>query len=668
MCGFVGIASPQNHSHRELITAMSDVIARRGPDDSGEFYHPHGLISFGFRRLAIVDLTAAGHQPMHSRSARFTIVFNGEIYNAKVLATELRALGHEFVGHSDTEVLLAAFEEWGIDSAINRSTGMFAIACWDEAQQTLSLIRDRFGEKPLYYGWGGGGLRFGSNLRAITYDLDPTICPTALDRYLGFGYVPAPLSIYQGFYKLLPGSIFKLAPESFSCPPEDFSPRTSPSKYWSPSSVLPLDTVPLNTVQLDSVPLVTVQPRYSDAEVAQRFETQLASAVQGQMVSDVPLGAFLSGGIDSSTIVALMQSQSSKPVKTFTIGFDEQRFNEAPFARAIAEHLGTEHTELSVSNSDLIDVVRRLGDIFDEPFADSSQIPTLLVAELARRSVTVSLSGDGGDELFGGYTRYPACAKLSRILRLLPHSLRCAVAGIVGLIPDSVLDSLLRPLVSAARRASPSDHAKRATQLLCSRTFAELYARAVTMQDSSLLRPEVRQNSIRFDPLSWWQQNSVPGLSDQRTMMLVDSNSYLPDDILVKLDRTTMSASLEGRVPLLDHSLWELLWSLPSAQGARLLHRKRLLKDILRSHVPESLTNRPKMGFGVPLAYWLRGALRAWAEDLLSVRELESAAVFNTPAVREIWREFVGGRDSASRTIWALLMFQSWRVRLRRTG
>ncbi len=632
MCGFAGSYGYAGTA-AELEAAalrMSDEIARRGPDDRQVWSDPDARLALAFRRLAILDLSPEGRQPMHS--ARFSIVFNGEIYNFGELRAELAALGHTFRGHSDTEVILAAAAEWGVVRALQRLVGMFAIALWDRHERSLHLARDRMGEKPLYYGWCGDVLLFGSELDALRAHpaFVSEVDRDALRGYARFGYVPGPQAIWKGFRKLLPGHVVTFRDGA----------RGEPAPYWQLRDAL-------------AKPI-----RATGAEAHAEVERLLLQSVKGCMVADVPLGAFLSGGIDSSLIVALMQAQSARPVRTFTIGFHDEGYDEAPHAKRVAAHLGTEHTELYVSGEDALAVVPGLARMYDEPFADSSQIPTSLVAKLARQHVTVSLSGDGGDELFGGYERYSLAQRLWKQLRRAPLGLRLSAARLLRLPRTDHWDAALpRIVVPGLQGRLTGDRIHKLADKLGARTAGEFYAGlAMTWDDpGKVVRGGVDRLTGFDDPR---RQVALDDVFDG--FMYTDTLTYLPDDILVKVDRATMAVSLEGRAPLLDHRLADYLWSLPHSVRVQGLRRKRWLKETLYKHVPRAIVERPKMGFGIPLADWLRGPLRPWAEALLDARRLDEEGFFHAGEIRKRWSEHQSGARNWQTPLWNMLMFQAW--------
>lgn len=643
MCGIVGYWTPAGTVDRSLIESMAQQLHHRGPDDSGVWYDESAGIALGHRRLAIIDLSPAGHQPMISLNGRYVIVFNGEIYNYLQLRAELTSsVGTvPWRGHSDTETLLEAISVWGVEAALQRAIGMFAFGVWDRQRRQLTLARDRLGEKPLYYGFQGKTFLFGSELKALTVhpEFDQRISLKALNQYLKFGYVPCPLSIYESIYKLPPGTFVTLA-EADVCrgavPP--------PRSYWSPPSE------PSQTVN-------------DEQEAVEHLDQLLRQSVSAQMVADVPVGAFLSGGVDSSTVVAVMQAVSPKPVRTFTIGFHEAHYNEAPYAKAVASYLGTDHTELYLTPAEAIEVIPMLPQIYDEPFADSSQIPTCLVARLARRAVTVCLSGDGGDELFAGYTRYLFTVAIHERLRQynerFPRWVRRYIANLLQATPLPVLNQLVplryRRLLGAKRLSS--HHRRRLIQLLRFDKLAIMNLYQFLVRDGiephEFLHEDARaESSSLFEEL--WTSDAYASMSR------FDMVTYLPDDILVKLDRAAMSVSLESRVPLLDRRIVEYACRLPSHLKVREGKGKWILRQVLHRYVPSELVERPKTGFGVPIREWLVTSLRDWAEDLLSEHSLRMSSVFQPHAIRQCWNEHLSETCNWASLLWRVLMFQAW--------
>jgi asparagine synthase (glutamine-hydrolysing) len=661
MCGLAGFVDPNGRvatsraAAEAALSAMARTLVHRGPDDDGVLFDDANAVGLAFRRLAILDLSPAGHQPMESARRRFAIAFNGEVYNHGALRDELSARGHSFRGHSDTEAMLAAFEEWGVEQALARFEGMFALAVLDRAERALWLVRDRFGVKPLYYGWTGGvaasagsrtlpssgALVFASELKALR------ACPGwtgsvdrgALTLFMRHGYVPGPLSIHPEARKLRPGHLLRV----------DLANARAEERCWWHSRDL---------VRRGAAGRFAGR----DAEAIDAVDAALCESVRLRMVADVPLGAFLSGGIDSSAVVAAMQAQSSRPVRTFTIGFGPKEFDEAPYARAVARHLGTDHTEVYVSGDEALATVPRLASIWDEPFADSSQIPTLLVSEVARRSVTVSLSGDGGDELFGGYYRYAWTESIAHRSRRVPRPARALLSALLRATPRALANrtghalSKILPARYAVDRAG--DRAHRLAELIGHDDAWSIYLDLVAIcpQADTLVLGAARPVTALTDPAEL-----VSELDMQTRMMQADIASYLVDDILTKVDRASMAVSLEAREPLLDSRLAELAFRLPLAMKIRDGERKWVLRRVLERRVPRALFDRPKMGFGVPLAEWLRGPLRPWAEALLAPERLAREGYLDPGAVQALWaRTLDPARRTTGYDAWSVLMFQAW--------
>jgi asparagine synthase (glutamine-hydrolysing) len=639
MCGIAGFWRSSRSDERadDILRRMGDVLTHRGPDDAGIFHDDASGVGLSFRRLSILDLSPAGHQPMPSASGRLWMIFNGEVYNAEAIRSELGIT--RWRGHSDTEVMLEAIERWGVDAAVRRFIGMFAIAIWDAETRRLTLVRDRLGIKPLYYGRVAGQFVFASELKAIRQfpGFDAAIDPGAVSSYLRHGYVPAPRSIYTNIQKLTAGCHLTLSSASAT-------PAIEP--FWS-------------AVEVARTGLAAPSSA-TDDEAANALHDLLADAVRLRMIADVPVGAFLSGGIDSSTVVALMQAQSARPVKTFTIGFREADFDEATPARAIAAHLGTDHTELFLSGAEACEVVARVPTMFDEPFADSSQIPTAVVSQLARRQVTVSLSGDGGDELFGGYDRYRITRTMWDKVGWMPRPARHAAASMIAAIPprhyDRAYGAVSRLLPANRRRAAVGDKAQKVARVLAGESWETLYLQTLSLWTPSDILPGVAEPSTVVDALraSAW----MPRMEDR--MMLTDLMHYLADDILTKLDRTSMAVSLEARVPILDHRVVEFAWRLPFRQKVRTGASKWLLRRVLDRYVPHALVDRRKMGFGAPIGEWLGGPLRPWAEDLLSPARLTSTGLFDPAPIRQMWKEHLAGQRRWQYPLWAVLVFQAW--------
>ena len=648
MCGFAGIFEgvPGDAAQLQaMIDACRDRLAHRGPDDADSWIDAEAGIALGHRRLSIIDLSAAGRQPMLSACGRYVITFNGEIYNYIDLRRDLEAAGEGFRGHSDTEVMLAGIARWGLPDTLRKCNGMFAGAVWDRRLRTLSLFRDRFGQKPLYYGWAGRALVFGSELGALTVHpkFDRALDRTSLDLFLRHGYVPAPRTIYGSVHKLPPGTWTSWTADGL------VNARSAPVTYWS---------------AFETARTALADPFEGDeAAAVETLDALLRDAVQRCMVADVPLGAFLSGGIDSSTVVALMQAQSERPVKTFSIGFREAQYNEARYAAAVARHLGTDHTELFISETDAQAVIPRLPDLYSEPFADSSQIPTYLVSELARRQVTVALSGDGGDELFGGYPRYVSGGRLMAILARVPRPLQQGAAHAVLAVPVAAWDTAAR----IADRCLPArfnlTHAgyrgHRWATIILAAEDAEVYRRLISIwqEPCSLVNGTAIEDPVLV------ALRSAPEADFILRMMYTDSVTYLPDDILAKVDRASMAVGLEARIPLLDHRVYEFAWRLPLAWKLCNGVGKQLLRQVLYRYVPKPLIERPKMGFGVPIGDWLRGRLRDWADALLAEDRLRRDGLFDPAPIRRCWAEHLSGRNNWQDRLWAVLMFQAWHER-----
>jgi asparagine synthase (glutamine-hydrolysing) len=643
MCGFSGYLVSNNQefesSAEPILRHMADAIVHRGPDSYGFWTDSAAGIGLAHRRLAIVDLSPAGAQPMASGSGRYVIVFNGEIYNHSRLRRMLEIdgrVGTSWVGYSDTETLLKGFDAWGVEGTLQRAIGMFAIALWDRQTRVLTLARDRLGEKPLYYGWHGQGSTaafvFGSELSALRRHpaFSADINRDALALYMRHNCIGGVQSIYTGTSKLAPGHLLTVSAAA---------PEPVLRQWWSGADVIAQGAA---------------QPFAGTPEQAvNELEALLRDAVAQQMMSDVPLGAFLSGGIDSSTVVALMQEQSSRPVRTFSIGFYEESYNEAEHAKAVAKHLGTDHTELYVTPEQALAVIPKLPSLYSEPFADSSQIPTFLVSQLARQHVTVSLSGDAGDELFCGYTRYQMTAQLWGKIQRVPKPLRHAGAAAITAVPPKGWDTLGRWL--SLQRLGDKMH--KGAALLGRQSAADLYLGMV----SHCSEPNDLVLGGREPPtVLTGQTPALAGLNDVERMMALDMLSYLPDDILAKVDRAAMSVSLETRVPMLDHRVVEFAWSLPLHYKLRGGVTKWPLREVLHRHVPRSLIERPKMGFGVPIDQWLRGPLRDWAETLLSESRLRQEGYFNPAPIRQKWAEHLSGQRNWQYQLWDVLMFQAW--------
>ena len=623
MCGIVGFFSskPFFGNEGDILRGMRDSLITRGPDDSGLWVDPEHSIALGHRRLSIVDLSASGHQPMQSANSRFTLVFNGEIYNHRELREKLASFGQNYIwrGHSDTETLLACFEYWGVERTLREAVGMFAIALWDGDEKKLILARDRVGEKPLYWGWQNEVLLFGSELKAVRAhpEFSSVVDRGSLSLFLRHNYVPAPFSIYQGIEKLQPGHFVEILSG-------DKRADVIPTAYWSFNQVIESGM---------KAPLEGGADFVIDA-----LEAQLAESIHAQMLSDVPLGGFLSGGVDSSLIVALMQKQSLAPIKTFTVGFSEALFNEAEHALAVSRHLGTEHTEIYIEPRDALNTIPNLSRIYCEPFADSSQIPTFLVSELAKKQVSVALSGDGGDELFGGYSSYQFAPRMWSRINSLPFSMRCFAAA-------------------SLRKFALKGKFGKLVNVLDSSNREDFYRQLVSHWDAPAdIVIGANEPSVLLNTSSSWPV----GTGFEEWMMALDAQTYMVDDILVKVDRAAMANSLETRVPMLDHRVIELAWKIPLDMKIRNGVGKWALKEVLYRHVPRELIERPKKGFSIPIASWLRGPLRDWSESLLNEKRLRREGFFYPAPIRLHWEQHLTGRVDNSSKLWGVLMFQAW--------
>lgn len=632
MCGFTGCWYLQNSPKDVVLTTlgelMADRLVHRGPDSAGVWVDESANLVLAHRRLSIVDLSPTGHQPMVSSSGHWVIIYNGEIYNTAELRAELAAQGAVFRGTSDTEVILNACEIWGVERAVKKFIGMFAFAIWEKTQRRLYLVRDRLGIKPFYWGFHQGILFFGSELKSFTAHPQwrPQIDRDALVSYFRFGYIPAPQSIYENISKLLPGHFLVIDEQS----------QVREINYWS-------------------FPAVVSQNRpklMNESEAINQLESLLRDAVKRRMIADVPLGAFLSGGIDSSLVVSLMQAQSMQPIKTFTIGFEEEAYDEAVYARAVAKHLGTDHQELIMRVSQAQEVIPFLATWYDEPFADSSQIPTYLVSKLARQSVKVSLSGDGGDELFAGYSRYLVSDYFWSIFGSIPLSMRkLLVKGLNRWRPEQWA-KLIQKLPARVRPSNISEKVDKLMMLL-SLPRDNYYQSLVSVWIDAAQLVKQGQSSYQWPTMPKF-------LKGIERMQCVDTLTYLPDDILTKVDRASMATSLEARVPLLDHRVVELAWQLPLSLKVRERQGKWILRKILSRYVPTSLYERPKRGFGVPLDLWLRGSLRDWAENLIDKKKLATQNILNADLIHQRWQAYVSGQRNFPHPLWSILMFQAW--------
>jgi asparagine synthase (glutamine-hydrolysing) len=639
MCGFTGFYAYKTGSSRAGLHVigrkMTDSLAHRGPDSQGQWQDPDSPLLLGHRRLAIIDLSPEGSQPMESASGRYITAYNGEIYNHPALRKELESKSIFFRGRSDTETLLAAIETWGLNQALQKINGMFAFALWDRKERKLHLVRDRLGKKPLYIGWAGETLVFGSELKALRAhpDFEARINRDALALYTRYTNVPAPHCIYEKVWSLPAG--YRLSLDLQTLTPGEILEGFMES-YWHHLRVL-------EEAQLKMT-------ENSEEEIIAEFEELLSACVRDRMLSDVPLGAFLSGGIDSSTIVALMQKMSGRPVKTYAIGFEEMGFNEAPHAKKIATHLGTEHRELYLTGHDALNTVPLLPDIYDEPFADISAIPTFLVSKFARNDVTVALSGDGGDEMLGGYNRHFMGPRIWSRMKLMPRPARLALAKIIGNIPVTRWDNLARA------KPQIGDRMHKFASVLVQETQEDIYSNLI----SQWTTPPVSHAS-HASTLLEMPDHRPDDLSFAEKMMYWDTLGYLPNDILVKLDRASMAVGLEARAPLLDKRLYEYAWTLPERYKIRGGQGKWLLRQVLKRHVPPSLYERPKQGFAMPVAAWLRGPLKDWSRDLLNDANFKE--YFDKQVVQECWEQHMNGHGNHGWKLWTILMFQSWKQR-----
>ena len=646
MCGISGFYSRSSSTFDNVVVKMNLAISHRGPDSNGTWSDKDSGIVLGHQRLSIIDLSLAGHQPMRSSSDRFILTYNGEVYNHLEIRKQIENENSniKWRGNSDTETLIEAIDLWGVEIALQKIDGMFAFAVWDQKTRSLTLARDRIGEKPLYYGWQGKGenkvFLFGSELKALKVhpEFNREISRDAIALQLRHLCIPAPYSIYKDIYKLLPGHYLQLSENDLK---KNLLPNSK--SYWS----LTEKAIYGNNNRLN----------LEEKDIQKELEKFLLTSVKKQMISDVPIGVFLSGGIDSSTVAALMQSQSDNPIKTFTIGFDENDYNEAIYAKQIANHLGTDHTELYVSSKKALDVIPNLPTIYDEPFSDSSQIPTYLVSQLARQNVKVALSGDGGDELFCGYNRHVMSKKFSNILRLMPLSLRKTLSfGIKSISPQN-WSKISKLLPGLNHYANFGDKIYKGANALEANTLYDLYYKLCSYWQNPT---EAVINSKEPNTLLNKFQPELNGLNNQQKMMALDFVTYLPNDILVKVDRAAMASSLETRAPFLDHKLIEFVWKIPHSLKYKNNQGKWILRQILNQYVPKKLTERPKMGFEIPLGNWLRGSLRDWTENLLNEKRLQQEGYFNPKLIRDKWAEHLSGKKNWQNQLWNVLMFQAW--------
>ena len=647
MCGITGFYSKSTSLlFNNVISNMNLAISHRGPDASGTWIDKNSGIVLGHQRLSILDLSVAGNQPMQSHSDRFVITYNGEVYNHLEIRRELEKTnsGIKWRSNSDTETLLQAIDYWGTEIALQKIEGMFAFGLWDKKKRCLTLVKDRVGEKPLYFGWQGIGdnkvFLFGSELKALRAhpEFRGEIRRDSIALQLRHNCIPAPYSIYKDIFKLQPGHYLELKEV-------DLKKNLLPSSkaYWSFTE----NAIDGNNNRL------TLDKK----EVQKNLEKHLLTSVKKQMMSDAPLGAFLSGGIDSSIVVALMQSQSDHPVKTFTIGFSENDYNEAKYAKKIAQHLGTNHTELYVSSKEAMEVIPKLPSIYDEPFSDSSQIPTFLVSQLASQHVKVALSGDGGDELFCGYNRYLISKKFSNIINLMPLSLRKILASGLKSVSPQHWDKVSKFLPGLRRQFNFGDKIYKVADVLnASNLRAFYYILCSHWQNPT----EVVINSKEPGTFLTEFRPELTDLNSQQEMMALDFVTYLPDDILVKVDRAAMASSLETRTPFLDHKLIEYVCKIPHSLKFKNGEGKWILRQILNQYVPQNLTERPKMGFGISIGTWLRGPLRDWAESLLNEKRLQQEGYFNPKLIREKWTQHLSGKRNYHHDLWNVLMFQAW--------
>ncbi len=646
MCGLAGILfAEMNHEDwRENLTRMGEAIRHRGPDDEGIWFDAEAGVGIVHRRLSIIDTSAEGHQPMMSTSGHLVMAYNGEIYNYCEIKKDLVSAGVSFRGESDSEVLLAAIESWGIDKTLGRLAGMFSFIIWDRRSRGITLCRDRIGIKPLYYGWQGGRLYFASELHALRAlpDFNPELDRNNIALYTRYCAIPQPFSVYKGIFKLPPGCSLSIGEDAQTLAPS----LPEPQKYWS-------------AYERASRGLEKAYEG-SFEEASDDLEKMLESIIKSHMISDVPLGAFLSGGLDSSLVCALMQKMSSSPIRTFSIGLLENGYNEAQYAKEVARHLGTEHTDFYLTPKEVMGKIPQILNCCDEPMADSSQIPTWYVSHLTRQHVTVALSGDGGDELFTGYLRYHYIEKLWRKLALLPLPLRRVFALMLRKISPQRWDLGARYLSPLLPRSLKQVHLGNKLHMIAKMSSASGLRELYDFRHSDILNPtDYVLGSSHIDTEVNLDDNWGVSSSFMEQMMLMDSITYLPDEILTKVDRTSMGVGLEVRVPLLDHRLFEFAWSLPLQYKYKQGEGKRILRNVLCRHVPKSLIDRPKMGFGVPIGDWMRGDLRPWVEELLDEKRLREQGIFDSQVVRKTWQCHLKGEDKKN-IIWNLVVFQNW--------
>ncbi len=656
MCGIAGILSQSsNEQLHQYALGMAQALSHRGPDAHDTWLHNNKL-AMVHTRLSIQDLSPNGNQPMASHNGRYVIVFNGEVYNFQTLRSELEALGHPFKGGSDTEVILAAIEEYGLEKAVLKFEGMFAFALWDKKEENLYLCRDRLGEKPLYYGWINNQFVWASELKALhTLPFwNAQIRESSIPAYLKYGYIPTPYTMYENCYKLIPGSLLKLTAEQIFNKSTCFSPyctgnktEIQPEYYWKFSNVISTNKNKPTIVYEDAV---------------NNLDELLQHVISEQMISDVPYGAFLSGGIDSSLVSSIMQSLSSTPINTFTIGFNEKDFNEARFAKEISKHLGTHHHELYISSNDCLELVPKIPSMMDEPFADSSVLPAYFVSALARKHVTVCLSGDGGDELFCGYNRYTKTNQIWNKVKHYPVSIRRIMAALLNLFPTTMIDAVYslisRFLNSSAKNTRVGLKLQKLSKLLTLNNIDEIYEMLISYCTDPNIVLGITNNSPLLSDEIINQFDSKTNFIQQA--MAMDTTTYLLDDNLVKVDRTSMASSLETRLPLLNHKVLEYAWSLPLETKLSPKATKRILRDVLYKRIPRELIERPKMGFSVPIAEWLKGPLKGWAENLLLDKSNLEHGYLNSELIQKLWQNHLSGKQDNTASLWSILMFQAW--------